>query len=90
MLVDMYNIHGVSTPGFMDKMKKTLNHRPIKCMGVRLLMNLHDNSHYILVSYWPDEESMMKGTTLLHRQIMKIADANIRTRTENYEIGYEI
>ena len=89
MLVDMYNIDGVSAPNFVDNMKKAVIQRPSKCLGVRLLTNLHDESHYILVSYWPDEESMLKGAPNLHGQVTK-ADAKIRARSENYDIAHEI
>jgi len=87
----MYNIIGVQTSNhFMDAMKQTLSQRPAKCLGVRLLMNLQDNTRYIVVSYWPDKESMLTGTPPLHGQIMKVLGAETTLRTENYEIKHEI
>ena len=92
VLVDMYKIRGVPTPdNFVDNVKKTLSHRPLKCLGVRLLMNINDDSNYILVSYWPDEESMLSSAPSLHRQIMRAAeDAELHSNIENYEIKHEI
>ena len=92
MLVDMYNISGVPTQNnFTENVKQSLNHRPVNCLGVRLLMNLDDDSHYILVSYWPDEESMLTGTPFLHEQFMKAAEgAKIQSKIENFEIKHEI
>jgi hypothetical protein len=91
MLVDMYHIVGAQLPGhFIDIVKKTLSQRPTKCLGVRLLMDLNDNTRYIVVSYWPDNETMLIGTASLHGQIIKLLGAETELRTENYEIKHEI
>ena len=90
MFVNMYHIDDISTPQvFIDHMMSSLNHRPTNCFGIRLLMNLHDNSRYIVVSYWPDEECMRKGTSRIEEQIMKVVGRTC-PRIENYEIKHEI
>jgi len=88
----MYTVSDIATPQeFMDKMKRTLSHRPVGCMGIRLLMNLHDGSNFILVSYWPDERSMFSGTPFLHEQIVSATkDTRARIRIANYEIKHEV
>jgi len=90
MFVNMHHIDGISTPQlFIDHIMSSLKHRPTNCLGIRLLMNLRDNSRYIVVSYWSDEESMRKGTPLVNEQILKVVGRPC-PRIESYEIKHEI